>query len=266
VGESSQMPSVVLEFAGNGITLLRIQRPEKLNALDRRTIEALSAAFTQIADDDSVRVVILSGAGTAFCAGGDLPEVLEIGADPQWEPRMQQMMASAAALVLQMRRLPQPIIAAINGPAVGGGMGLAMAADIRLCSTSAYFSTAFIALGLVGFEMGLSVLLPGAIGASAAFELAVTGGRLSAQQAERLNLVREVIEPEELPSRALQLAETIASRSPAAVRATKEMMNNHLSLAHLQQTLQTETAAQMQRIFSEENRAAIEKIARKSPR
>jgi enoyl-CoA hydratase/carnithine racemase len=78
--------------------------------------------------------------------------------------------------------------------------------------------------------------------------------------------VREVIEPEELPSRALQLAETIASRSPAAVRATKEMMNNHLSLAHLQQTLQTETAAQMQRIFSEENRAAIEKIARKSPR
>src|SRR3546814_14644726 len=98
---------------------------------------------------------------------------------------MRKLMAGAAELVLQMRSLPQPIIAAVNGPAVGGGMALATAADIRLCSTSAYFSTAFITLGLVGFEMGLSVLLPAAIGASADFNLAVSGERLRAQQADR---------------------------------------------------------------------------------
>src|SRR3546814_19012352 len=111
---------------------------------------------------------------------------------------MRKLMAGAADLVLQMRSLPQPIIAAVNGPAVGGAMALATAADIRLCSTSAYFSTAFITLGLVGFEMGLSVLLPAAIGASAAFKLAVSGERLSAQQAPAQGLVGEVVETPEL--------------------------------------------------------------------
>lgn len=264
--ESSQTPSVALESVGNGIALLRIDRPEKLNALDSRTIAALSRAFAKVADDDDVRVVILSGSGTAFCVGGDLQEVMDISADPLWQPRMRELMDSAAALVLQMRRLPQPIIAAVNGPAVGGGMALATAADIRLCSTSAYFSTAFIALGLVGFEMGLSVLLPSAIGAGAAFDLAVCGGRLSAQQAERLNLVREVVPADQLLARATQVAEGIALRSARAVQATKAMMNNHLSLEHLQQALHVEMEAQMQCIFSEENRAAIARIAKKSPR
>src|SRR5690606_6460658 len=105
VRESSRAPTVALESVGDGIALVLIQRPEKLNALDSRTIEALSEAFTKIADDDTLRVVILSGAGAAFCVGGDLQEAMEIGADPQWEPRMRKFMAIAAALVLQMRRL-----------------------------------------------------------------------------------------------------------------------------------------------------------------
>jgi enoyl-CoA hydratase len=249
VRESNRTPTVSLESVGDGIALVR-----------SRTIEALSEAFTTIAGDDTSRVVILTGAGAAFCVGGDLQEVMEISSDPQWEPRMRKMMASAASLVLQMRRLPQPIIAAVNGPAVGGGMGLAMAADIRLCSTSADFSTAFIALGLVGFEMGLSVLLPSAIGSGAAFDLAISCGRISAQQAERLNLVQEVVPADDLLARARQVAEGIASRSPRAVRSTKEMMNNHLPLEHLQRTLQTEMEAQMLCVFSPDNRAAIAKI------
>src|SRR3546814_8437635 len=113
-------------------------------------------------------------------------------------------------------------------------MALATAADIRLCSTSAYLSTAFITLGLVGFEMGLSVLLPAAIGASAAFNLAVSGERLSAQQAEALGLVREVVAPHELLARARQLADGIASHSSRAVRSTKAMLNNHqIGRAHV---------------------------------
>ena len=264
--ETSQMPSVVLEHIGQDIALLSINRPKKLNTLDSRTIDLLLEAFTKIAADNSLRVVILSGTGTAFSVGGDLQEVMEISADPLWESRMQKMMASAAALILQMRCLPQPIIAAINGPAVGGGMALAVAADMRLCSTSAYFSTAYIAIGLVGFEMGLSVLLPSIIGASAAFDLAVSGRRLSAQQAERLSLVREVVQSEELIARATELAQEIASRSARAVRSTKEMMNNHFSLMHLQQALEAEVAAQMQCIFSKENRAAIAQVANKNPR
>lgn len=264
--ESNQTPTVAIESVGNGIALVRIDRPEKFNALDSRTIEALSEIFRKIAADDSVRVVILSGSGPAFCVGGDLQEVMEISTATPWEPRMRKLMAGAAELVLQMRRLPQPIIAAVNGPAVGGGMALATAADIRLCSTSAYFSTAFITLGLVGFEMGLSVLLPDAIGASAAFDLAVSGKRLSAQQAETLGLVRAVVPPDELPARARQLADEIAAHSVRAVRSTKAMMNNHLFLERLQQAQQKELEAQMQCIFSEDNRAAITKIARKSPR
>lgn len=260
MSESGQKHSVAIESAGNGVALLRINRPEKLNALDSRTIAALSEAFSKFAADETVRAVILTGSGTAFCAGADLQEVMELSADPLWQPRMRELMASAAELVLQMRRLPQPIIAAINGPAVGGGMGLAMAADLRLCSTSAYFSTAYISIGLVGFEMGLSVLLPNAIGSGAAFDLAISGGRLSAQQAEKLNLVLESVPADELLAHARQLAEGIASRSPRAVRSTKEMMNNHLPLERLQQTLQTEMEAQMLCVFSPENRAAIAKI------
>src|SRR3546814_2370128 len=106
--------------------------------------------FSKIATDDRVRVVILSAAGTAFCVGGDLQEVMEISSAPLWEPRMRKLMAGAAELVLQMRSLPQPIIAAVKGPAVGGGIALATAADIRICSTSVYFSTAFITLGQLG--------------------------------------------------------------------------------------------------------------------
>ena len=264
--QSSQTPSVAIELAENGVALLRIQRPEKFNALDSDTIQGLSTAFATLAQEDSLRAVILTGSGTAFCAGGDLQEVMEISADPQWNPRMRKLMASAADLVLQMRSLPQPIIAAVNGPAVGGGMALAVASDVRLCADSAYFSTAYISLGLVGFEMGLSVLLPSAIGSSAAFDLAISGGRLNAQQAERLNLVREVVPTDDLLARARKLADGIASRSAHAVRSTKEMMNNHISLERLRQVLQAELEAQMLCVLSEENRAAIAKLARTTAR
>lgn len=248
----------------DGVAIVHIDRPDKLNALDSQTIEVLLKTLKDIAEDEKQWVVILTGRGAAFSVGGDLREAMAIGDQSDWEPRMRKWMSGAAALIMQMRRMSNPIIAAINGPAIGGGMALATAADIRICSTSAYFSTAFVSIGLVGFEMGLSLLLPAAIGPGPALNLAILGGRLSAQEALRLNFVTEVVPADDLLARAQQLAENIARQSARAVRSTKEMMRNHVPLEQLQRTLEAELEAQMKCVFSPDNRAAMAKIVERS--
>jgi enoyl-CoA hydratase len=148
---------VVVEPADDGVVLLRLNRPERLNAINEELLGALQAACVAIADDRAIRTVVLTGAGRGFCSGIDLRDFgpsLPDADDPAIDRlRFQEAMAS---LPLAIRALPQPVVAAVNGPAVGGGLALCLASDIRIAGAAASFANAAIAIGLSGAEMGMS--------------------------------------------------------------------------------------------------------------
>jgi enoyl-CoA hydratase len=171
------MSAVVVEPVRPGISKITLNRPERLNAMNYDLVSGLHDALDQLADDRSCRVIVLTGAGRGFCAGLDLSE----GASPPSTRGMGRVHAGLtvqkmiAGLVPKMRAMPQPIIAAVNGPASGGGLGVALASDVRIAAASARFNVAFIRIGLSGCDIGVSWMLPRLIGASRAFELLLTG-------------------------------------------------------------------------------------------
>lgn len=242
-GESGR--AVEIDVATAGIRILRLNRPEQLNAMNEDLIEDLGHAIEHLAEDGACRVVILTGSGRAFCAGGDLAtlEASRIHRDPIETTR--SLLRRSAALVLALQRLPQPVIAAVNGPAAGGGLALALASDTRICSESAHFSTAFVKLGLSGFEMGMSALLPRIVGPTAAFEMAASGRRIDAASALRLGLVLEVVDGAILLERAIDIARTIVANSPIGVRTTKQLLWLHAGQGNLDEVVETEIAAQL---------------------
>src|SRR5438445_5825097 len=194
-------PLVLAEEAAPHVRRLTLNRPQQLNAMTAELCEALHAEVARIAAERSCRAVILTGAGRGFCAGLDLHGY---GAAPENdgsdEPRdrlaNQQHMST---LVLALRALPQPVIAAVNGPAAGFGLALALACDIRYAASSAIFRAAVINIGVSNCDMGTSWLLPRLIGASRSHELMLTGRRVGAEEALRIGLVADVVADGELP-------------------------------------------------------------------
>ena len=249
--------TVEIEVVAPGISVVRLIRPEQLNAMNSELIDDLAEALARIADDDACRVVILTGSGRAFCAGGDLATLQASRSHPDAVAATLSLLQRSAALVLALQRLPQPVIAAVNGPAAGGGLALALAADTRLCSESAHFSTAFVKLGLSGLEMGMSVLLPRIVGPTAAFEMAATGRRIDAASALALGLVLEVVGEAVLLERAIDLARSIAANSPIGVRMTKELLWRNAAPADLAQVLDVEIEAQLRCVRTADHAEAI---------
>ncbi len=193
-------PSSTAPRPSPGITQLTLNRPEKLNALTTELVQALHAHLDDIAVDASVRVVILTGAGRGFCAGLDLGGY---GAAPNTEGfgRTQAGFAvqkHIAALIPHLRSLPQPVIAAVNGAAAGGGFALVLGSDIRIAARSAKFNAAFIRIGLSACDIGTSWVLPRLIGASRAQELMLTGRIFDADEAERIGLVVDLVDDDAL--------------------------------------------------------------------
>ena len=194
------MATVQLSSPKPGVTLVTLDRPERLNAMSHELIADLHGALDDIALDRTCRVVILTGAGRGFCAGLDLKGA---GTAPGAEGLgpVQAGMTSQqhiASLVPKLRGLRQPVIAAVNGAAAGGGFALALASDVRLASPEARFNVAFVRIGLSGCDIGVSWLLPRLIGASRAFELLLTGRVIDATEAERLGIVSRVVHDEPL--------------------------------------------------------------------
>src|SRR6266576_1273500 len=187
---------VLVDEPAAHVTQLTLNRPEQLNAMTSELCEALHEELRRIAIERSCRAVILTGAGRGFCAGLDLHGYgAAPGNDGSDEPRdrltNQQHMST---LVLALRALPQPVIAAVNGPAAGFGMALALGSDIRYASIEAVFRVAFINIGVSNCDMGTSWLLPRLIGASRAHELMLTGRRVGAQEALAIGLVADVVQ------------------------------------------------------------------------
>ena len=202
------MDTLQVDQPHDGVTRITLHRPERLNAMNAALIADLHDALADVAVDRACRVVVLTGAGRGFCAGLDLAGY---GAAPRSEQldRVGATFATQtdiAALVPRLRALPQPVIAAVNGPAAGGGLALALASDIRIAGAAARFNVAFVRLGLSGCDIGVSWLLPRLIGASRAWELMLTGRLIDAAEADRIGLVLRVVPDEELQSAALQTA------------------------------------------------------------
>ena len=249
------------------VTVLTLDRPEELNTMTSELCEALHAELGRIAADRACRVVVLTGAGRGFCAGLDLHGYGSApgndGIDTSRDRLANQQRMST--LVLGLRALPQPVIAAVNGPAAGLGLALALGCDIRLASGSAVFRAAFINIGVSNCDMGTSWLLPRLIGASRAHELMLTGRRVDAEEGLRIGLVADVVPDDALPGRAMQAAEQIASLAPWGVRLTKQGMWTALEIPAEQAAIEFEDRQQIMSTFGAAPPEAVSAFLEKRP-
>jgi enoyl-CoA hydratase len=260
-------PPLLVDDPAPHVRRLTLNRPEQLNAMTSELCEALHLELRSIGAERSCRAVILTGAGRGFCAGLDLHGY---GASPENdgsdEPRdrlaNQQHMSR---LILALRALPQPVIAAVNGPAAGFGLALSLGCDIRYASPEAVFRAAFINIGVSNCDMGTSWLLPRLIGASRSHELMLTGRRVNAEEALRIGLVAAVAEQGELARDALDSATQIASLAPWGVRLTKQGMWSALEIPSEQAAIEYEDRQQIMATFGNAVPEAVGAFLEKRP-
>jgi enoyl-CoA hydratase len=257
---------VRLEHPEPGIALLRLARPQNLNALGDDTVAAIARLLDGIGADPAVRALILTGEGKGFCAGFDLglaadaPGSAELGETAAWMRRQEAF----AALVTRLRALPQPVIAAVNGPANGAGLGLALAAEIRIAGRAARFNAAFVRVGMSSCDIGVSWLLPRCVGLSRAFDIMLTGRMVDAAEAERIGLVSETVDDAALLPRALDIARAIAANSAFGVWMTKRGTWANAETGSLQAAIELENRTQiLARTTGELAHAAEQLLARR---
>jgi 2-(1,2-epoxy-1,2-dihydrophenyl)acetyl-CoA isomerase len=240
-GEARAYQTVIVE-AVEHICTITLNRPERFNACSRQLTADLGAALKIAADHDDVRVVILIGAGRAFCAGQDLAELKDSYAQGE-PPELGRILHERYNPVIErMGAMRQPIIGAINGIAAGAGCSLALACDMRIGSENAAFMEAFINVGLAP-DAGSTYFLPRLTGHAVAMEMCCTGRKIEADEALRLGLVNRIVPADRLMEEALSLARTIASKSAPAIAATKRLLNQSLT-ASLDWQLTSEAEAQ----------------------
>jgi enoyl-CoA hydratase len=241
------MSMVLVEHPRPHVALVTLNRPERMNSMAFDLMVPLKEVLENLAYDNSVRVVVLTGAGKGFSSGADhksagsVPHVQDL-TRPTYALRSMQILDD---VILALRRLHQPVIAAVNGAAIGGGLCLALAADIRVASHGAYFRAAGINNGLTASELGLSYLLPRAIGSSRAFEIMLTGRDIDAQEAERIGLVSRQVPDDQLLETCYDMAERIAAFSRPGVELTKRTLWSGLDAASLEGHMQAEGLGQL---------------------
>jgi len=247
------------------LTWLVLNRPEALNAMSLTLIREVNDFFQGLPDDRETRVVVMRGAGRAFCAGLDLkdPAHAESGGGSSWNRMHGQRRVSE--IVMRMRRAPQPIIAAVHGPASGGGFAMALAADVRIAGESARMNAAFIRLGLSACDVGVSYFLPRIVGASIAAELLLTGDFIDAARAERVGLVSRVVPDAELDAAARALAESMLRNSPLGLKLTKEVLKLSLDAGSLEQVIALEDRNQVIAASSRDFREGVAAFLEKRP-
>ncbi|MFB1295306.1 enoyl-CoA hydratase/isomerase family protein [Mycobacterium sp. pW049] len=246
------------------IAVLTLNRPDKLNALSYELVEELHDALDAAGNDNTVRVVVLTGAGRGFCSGLDLsaPNPDEAGGGTEFPRSGMRWQERIADLTAKIHRLRQPVIAAVNGVAYGGGLGIAAACDIRVASPSARFCTQFIKLGLGGCDIGVSYTLPRIVGAGTAFDLILTARAIDADEALRLGLVSRVTDAP--VDEALSIAETLCGYGKFGVESTKQVLWANLEASSLEAALHLENRSQILASTSGEMREAASKVLRKA--
>lgn len=246
----------------SGIYSITLNRPEKLNAfighMRRDLAEALEAAGT----DRSIRVVVITGAGRAFCAGGDVQYMAEL-MERQDKEEFSRLLGSARRVVTAIRQMTKPVVAAVNGLASGAGCNLALACDLRIASTAASFSQSFVKIGLHP-DWGGTYFLPRLVTPNRACEMFLLGEPIDAEEAARLGIVNRVVAPEKLEEATRELAERLRQAPPLAVASAKHAVYLGQS-AELEEMLRNETEAQLRCFESDDAREGIRAFLEKRP-
>lgn len=231
-----------LTWPAPGVAVATLNRPGRLNAITFEMFEEFSRLQVQLADEET-RALVLTGSGRAFCAGLDLDEAALLPSMPA--ATMLREQAGWACSVAGFAELPFPVIAAVNGPAAGAGMSLALMADIRVASATARFNAAFVRIGLSGGDCGSSWALPRLLGLARATEILLTGRFVDAEEAREIGLVTDVVEAGKVTDRALEVAAMIAQNSPVGVALTKQVVRTNVDASSLAAALELENRNQV---------------------
>jgi enoyl-CoA hydratase len=248
-----------------GIARVTLDRPDRLNALSWPMVDEYLELWRTLATDRELRAVVLTGAGRGFCAGLDLQQRDDAlgGTDDIYTVSIRQ--EKIGQLSSSLRRLPVPVIAAVNGPAAGGGFAIALASDIRLAAPEASFHASFIRIGLSACDAGLSYLLPRIVGLGHASEIMLTGSGVDAAEAERIGLVNRVVPAEQLEDAALELAERIAGNTPFGVSMTKKGLERNIDAPGLDAAIELENRTQVLATRTEDMPEALAAFREKRP-
>ncbi len=245
------------------IVTLTLNRPDRLNALGDTLREELCDALGRASADPAARVIVITGAGRGFCAGGDMKAAHEVQEGVRERALLDRVAPLRDKVVLAMRDAPKPIIAAVNGPAAGAGMNLALACDLRLASTAARFGQTFVKRGL-HVDWGGTYFLPRLVGMAKACELIFTGEMISAEEAYTLGLLNQLVPPERLMPATYELAQKIAVGPPIAIRLAKRALYHNQDV-DLRAALEFETFAQNVCRETEDAREGIRAFVEKRP-
>ncbi len=245
--------TILFEEIEPGVGLVTLNRPKHLNAISGLMLDEFNELFAVLSKDDATRVLVVTGAGRGFCSGANLDDSMIHGdtrtfSDPaQFLDKVQERFA---ALTLGLRRIPQPVIAAINGVAAGGGFSMAMASDVRVATPEASFIASFANLGLTGGELGSSYFLPRLIGVARSSEILLTGRTVKADEAERIGLINRVVPAESLIEAALSYARPMLTKDGGALKLTKRVLDQNIDAPSLEAAVNLENRNQALMVFS----------------
>ena len=243
------MYDAIIVSADGPILTIKLNRPEKLNAFGGSMREDVLESLSRVAADDNIRVVVVTGEGRGFSAGGDIDHLKGLRENKD-EEGFRKVLSAGQKIAKTMRLLPKAVIAAINGPCAGAGFSFALGCDIRIASETATFGASFARIGLHP-DWGGSWLLPKLVGSANACELIFTGAMIPAREAERVGLVNRVVAHDQLMTTVNELATTIAASAPEVVRLAKESIYRSLS-SDLETAFARETAVQTSCFYSED--------------
>lgn len=260
-----QPTSFLYQQDEHGVATITLNRPERLNALTFEVYRELTDLFAALHDESDVRAVVITGSGRAFCSGGDVHDIIGELFSRNMEGLL-EFTRMTCELIRNIRTLPKPVVASLNGTTAGAGACIALASDIRLANESAKIAFLFVKVGLSGADMGAAYLLPRVVGLAKATELLYTGDFVTATEAERMGLYNRVVAPAELADITREYAQRLARGPAFAIAKTKEMLNRELDM-NLETALESEAQAQAICMQHPDYREAYEAfVAKREPK
>jgi enoyl-CoA hydratase/carnithine racemase len=258
-----QTTSFLYEQDEHGVATITLNRPDRLNALTFEVYRELTDTFAALREERDVRVVVITGAGRAFCSGGDVHDIIGELFSRDMEGLL-EFTRMTCELIRNMRALPKPVIASLNGTTAGAGACIALASDLRIASEDARIAFLFVKVGLAGTDMGASHLLPRIVGLAKATELLYTGDFITAAEAERIGFYNRVVSADQLQATTRDFAERLARGPAFALGKTKEMLNRELHM-DFESALESEAQAQAICMQHPDYREAYEAFVAKRP-
>jgi enoyl-CoA hydratase/carnithine racemase len=255
----SEFNTLTLTYPEEQIALLTFNRPDSLNAITMEMIEEIHDVLNRMEKEPNTRVLILTGAGRGFCSGTDLKagRSNNNGSTKRDIPEQMRRQRRIADVPIHMRKIPQPIIAAVNGVAAGGGFSFSMACDIRIAVKSARFIASYINIGLGAGEIGSSYFLPRLVGVSRASDILYTGRDVWAEEAERIGLISKMVDDGEAVNAALEMAGTMIGKSPFGLAMTKEVLNHSIDAPTPEAAIYMENRTQSLAVGTDDFKEAV---------